>query len=186
MAKSLWQKIKVRESSVSLVLGILVVVTIGALIFNFISRQRKPAPKPEVTTEEQAKEKAAEVSLPTKYTVVEGDHLWKISEKYFKTGYNWPDIARENNLASPDLIAVGMELVIPAVEPVILPTTGVVAPKAATAIAESTYTVARGDNLWEIAVRAYGDGYKLVEIAKANNLADPDIIHAGNVLTLPR
>jgi len=25
-----------------------------------------------------------------------------------------------------------------------------------------------------------------VEVAKANNLADPNIIHAGNVLTLPR
>lgn len=48
------------------------------------------------------------------------------------------------------------------------------------------YTVVQGDNLWTIAERAYGDGYKWVEIARANKLDNPDIIHAGNKLTLPR
>lgn len=185
MAKAAWEKLKLQESSVSLILGILVVIVIGALIFNFINRQRKPAQPPaEVTTEEQTQAKE-EVSLPTKYTVLEGDDLWKISEKHFKSGYNWPDIARENNLANPDLIAVGMELSIPKVEPKILPVTGVEVSQPV-AVTESTYTVVKGDNLWEIAVRAYGDGFKWVEIAQANNLANPNLIHAGNVLTLPR
>lgn len=49
-----------------------------------------------------------------------------------------------------------------------------------------TYTVVRGDSLWSIAQRAYGDGNKWVEIAEANDLANPSIIHAGNVFTLPR
>lgn len=48
-----------------------------------------------------------------------------------------------------------------------------------------TYTVVRGDNLWNIAVAAYGDGFRWVDIAKANKLANPSIIHAGNVLTIP-
>jgi len=53
-------------------------------------------------------------------------------------------------------------------------------------VTDDSYTVAKGDSLWKIAVRAYGDGYKWVEIARANNLANPNIIHAGNILTLPR
>lgn len=185
MAKTLWQKLKIRESSVSLVLGILVVVAIGALLFNFITRQRKPTPQPAVTTEEETQAKEEAVSLPTKHAVSEGEDLWKISEKYFKSGYNWPDIAKENNLANPNFLAVDQELAIPKVEPVVLTTTGPEAEKPP-AITESTYTVIRGDNLWQIAVRAYGDGFRWGEIAKANNLLNPDLIHAGNVLTLPR
>jgi nucleoid-associated protein YgaU len=40
--------------------------------------------------------------------------------------------------------------------------------------------------LWTIAVRAYGDGYKWTEIAKANKLVNPNLIHPGNVFVLPR
>ena len=53
-------------------------------------------------------------------------------------------------------------------------------------ITGSRYTVQKDDYLWEIAVRAYGDGYKWVEIARANKLVNPNIIHPGNMLTLPR
>lgn len=53
-------------------------------------------------------------------------------------------------------------------------------------ITDTKYTVAKGDYLWDIAVRAYGDGYKWVEIARANKLANPDLIFSGNVLQLPR
>ncbi|MGE5041769.1 MAG: LysM peptidoglycan-binding domain-containing protein [Candidatus Levyibacteriota bacterium] len=53
-------------------------------------------------------------------------------------------------------------------------------------IAGNSYTVKTGDDLWNIAERAYGDGYKWVDIARANNLADPDMIFNDNVLTIPR
>lgn len=53
-------------------------------------------------------------------------------------------------------------------------------------ISGSSYTVHTGDNLWNIAERAYGDGFKWTEIATANNLSNPNIIHSGNVITLPR
>lgn len=55
-----------------------------------------------------------------------------------------------------------------------------------TTITGTTYTVVRGDSLWKIAQKAYGDGNRWVEIAKANKLANPNLIHAGNVFTLPR
>lgn len=53
-------------------------------------------------------------------------------------------------------------------------------------ITGGSYAVVRGDTLWDIAQRAYGDPYKWIEIAKANRLVNPDIIHAGNVMNLPR
>ena len=46
---------------------------------------------------------------------------------------------------------------------------------------DKTYTVVRGDYLWKIAVSQCGDGFAWSKIAKANNLKNPDIIHAGNV-----
>ncbi|MEK7534382.1 MAG: LysM peptidoglycan-binding domain-containing protein [Patescibacteria group bacterium] len=49
-----------------------------------------------------------------------------------------------------------------------------------------SYKVAKEDSLWDIAVRAYGDGYKWVEIAKQNNLENPDLIFSENVLKIPR
>jgi nucleoid-associated protein YgaU len=53
-------------------------------------------------------------------------------------------------------------------------------------ISADKYTVVKGDSLWTIAERAYGDGYKWVEIAKENKLVNPNVIHTGNVFTLPR
>lgn len=50
----------------------------------------------------------------------------------------------------------------------------------------TTYTVVRGDNLSAIAKRFYGDGDKWTELAKANRLASPSVIHAGNVLSIPK
>lgn len=53
------------------------------------------------------------------------------------------------------------------------------------AITGNTYTVKAGDSLWDIAIRAYGNGDRWVDIAKANNLTNPSVIHSGNVLTIP-
>ena len=47
------------------------------------------------------------------------------------------------------------------------------------------YTVVRGDTLWGIAKRFYGNGSRYPEIAKANNIPNPDIIHVGQVLLIP-
>ena len=47
------------------------------------------------------------------------------------------------------------------------------------------YTVVRGDTLWGLAKRFYGNGSRYPEIAKANNISNPDIIHVGQVLLIP-
>nr|WP_092807629.1 LysM peptidoglycan-binding domain-containing protein [Rhodococcus globerulus] len=51
--------------------------------------------------------------------------------------------------------------------------------------AAQTYTVEGGDTLWAIAERFYGDGNQYQRIADANGIANPDLINAGQVLTIP-
>ena len=47
-----------------------------------------------------------------------------------------------------------------------------------------TYTVKKGDTLWDIACRFYGDGTKWGNIAARNGVADPRKLQIGTVLTL--
>ncbi|MGH3637397.1 MAG: LysM peptidoglycan-binding domain-containing protein [Mycobacterium sp.] len=51
--------------------------------------------------------------------------------------------------------------------------------------APRTYTVVSGDTLWAIAERFYGDGNKYQQIAQASGIANPDLIHPGQVVTIP-
>ena len=51
--------------------------------------------------------------------------------------------------------------------------------------APRTYTVVSGDTLWAIAERFYGDGSKYQQIADASGIPNPDLIHPGQVLTIP-
>jgi nucleoid-associated protein YgaU len=51
--------------------------------------------------------------------------------------------------------------------------------------APRTYTVVSGDTLWAISERFYGDGNKYQVIADASGVANPDLIHPGQVLTIP-
>ena len=151
---------------------------------------------------------------PTTYVVQEGDDLWDISVKEYNSGYKWGEIAKANNLSNPSLLFKGQVLTIPqsqtiaqAIPTKTLPTniptvTHKVLPTAIAAkttpapqqninapngtITGDSYVVQHGDNLWNVAVRAYNDGYKWPLIARENNLSNPGLIHSGNVLKLPR
>ena len=47
-----------------------------------------------------------------------------------------------------------------------------------------THTVKAGDTLWAIAKKHLGDGAKYTELAKLNNISNPNIIKAGQVIKL--
>ncbi len=180
------------ESYTSLLLGIVVVIV--AVLFGVtLVKQHKNLQ--ETSSIQASPSVTAPTNTPSQikegkefYTVKAGDDLWKISEKFYQSGYNWVDIAKANNLEDPSTIHVGNQLVIPSVTPLQKtvtpsPTPQVVQPNAITG---NTYTVQKGDDLWNIAVRAYGDGYKWVDIAKANNLQNPNLLFSGNTLQIPR
>ena len=171
--KSILKSLKLNESSISMILGAIVIVVVGVLVVNYFKDRGTTIPG---LTTEQTSAKS--------HSVAKGESLWAISEKYYGSGYNWVDIAKANNLKNAGVIEVGLKLTIPDVTPKLA--TAVKSTSDADAISGATYEVVKGDSLWNIAVRAYGDGYRWVEIARENNLANPDIIHAGNILVLPR
>lgn len=174
--KKFLKNLKLNEESISMVLGAIVIVIVGILVVNYFKDKGAGS----ISTN------SVQTTSPGEHIVVKGETLWSIAEDSFGSGYNWVDIKSANSLKT-DTIEVGQKLIIPDVTPK-KPT----ATKNSTAISTAetitgdTYTVVKGDCLWKIAVRAYGDGFKWVEIAKANKLVNPGLIHAGNTLTLPR
>lgn len=60
------------------------------------------------------------------------------------------------------------------------------APIATSKSASDTYTVKAGDSLWKISEQVYGTGFKANDIAKANKIAQADIIYTGQKLVLPK
>lgn len=197
LLKKWLKKIRLNEPIISTILGGLVIVVVGLLIFNYF----KTGQVEEISFEEPGQEvqfietETGELmpqNMPPTHTVEVNENLWKISQKYYTSGYNWVDIAKENNLLNPNHIEIGQKLKLPLVAvkkpdqkmesanqalPII---------EVAETISEDSYEVQKGDYLWQIALRAYGDGYKWTEIAKANNLPNPDYIEIGQVLNLPR
>ena len=130
-------------------------------------------------------------NLPKTYTVKANDDLWHIAKNIYGSGYNWVDIAKANNLTNPGLIFKGEVLTIPQAKKIETSTISASNNQQSDtntqpSIISNTYTVKENDNLWEIAVRAYADGYKWIDIAKANNLTNPGLIFKGQVLTIPR
>ncbi len=186
----------INETTISGVLGIIVVFIIGIFIFNYFHNKNLGQTFPNDGANQSA-------TSQNEHTVTKGETLWSIAQDYYKDGFKWNQIAKANNIENPKEIEVGQILMIPGLEtataspapsPVATATTSTASPTptttAATAdnapITNGVYTVVHGDNLWKIAERAYGDGNKWKEIAAANNLENPRVIHAGNVFKLPR
>ncbi len=178
MWKSIKESFESPDSYVSLALGLAVVLVVGMITVNYFksvnSKNAEDAKKSAEITEKAA-------ALPMKYKVEEGDTLWSISEKFYKSGYNWVDIAQANKLANVGYIEKDQELLIPEAKALVA-TQGQVS---SATTEKKQYTVVHGDSLWSIAIKQYNDGYKWVEIAKENNLTNPNLIFSGNVLVLP-
>ncbi|MBI3619713.1 LysM peptidoglycan-binding domain-containing protein [Candidatus Roizmanbacteria bacterium] len=123
-----------------------------------------------------------------KYLVKSGDTLAIISQNTYGSIDYADQIAKANSLPDPNVIEVGSILIIPSIAPK-LKETGQIATGAATGrvtFKGDKYLVQEGDLLYDIAVKVYGDGDLWPRIAKTNNLSDPNSIHPGNELVIPR
>jgi nucleoid-associated protein YgaU len=104
------------------------------------------------------------------YTVVAGDTLRKIAERFYGDENQWPRIfnANRDQITNPDQIQVGWVLRIPTDDVVL-------------------YTVVAGDTLRKIAQRFYGDETLWPRIFNANRdqITNPDQIQVGWVLRIP-
>ena len=180
--KKLLKQIKLNEESISMVLGALVIVIVGVLIVNYFKDKRGETTPVALTTST-----TNQIEVGKTHTVVKGESLWAIAEEAYGSGYNWTDIYNANKLKNAK-VEIGQKLEIPEVtakKPTVTKKVAVVNPTEKS-ITGDKYTVVKGDTLWSISVKAYGDGYKWVSVAKANKLVNPNVIHVGNVLTLPR
>lgn len=180
----IFSKIKLTESYTSLILGAIVVLITGLIIISFAKGGRIMQTSSDKDI--QKAEQLQESNTSSTYTVKPGDDLWTISENVYKNGYRWVEIAKINNLENPGLIYAGNKLMLPENKSAIDQKESQDITIKNNSITGNTYTVVKGDNLWDIAVRAYGDGFKWPEIAKVNNLVNPDLIHPGNVFKIPR
>ncbi len=183
--KSAGFQIKFSESYVSLILGFLVVLVAAFLVITFSKNKSYDRINTAVSTYKQLTNIQKEESKQKIYTVKEGENLWEIAQNIYGSGYNWVDLAKTNNIVDPDVINAGDKLIIPQVPEITVATVQPVQNNSPS-ITGSTYTIQKGDYLWDIAVRAYGDGYKWPEIARINNIQNPDLIFSGNTLKLPR
>src|SRR5215207_10448597 len=102
------------------------------------------------------------------YTVVAGDTLRKIAERFYGDENQWPRIfnANRDQITNPDQIQVGWVLTIPGFRP---------------------YAVKAGDTLRSIAQGFYGDENQWPRIFNANRdqINDPDVISVGQILRIP-
>lgn len=209
-------EINSNQSKVSLVLGALIILVIGILVFNYFNKsQPSLGPAQQTEQEQQLTEDIALDKLPGKYTVKEDDTLFLIAQKYYNDGDKFTEIVKANNLADANVIEKDQVIEIPKLADVqaianpdetpspspspspILDTStpanntenaigGGDATVWGSKIEGDTYTIEEGDWLSTISARSYGDIYSYKKIADANNISDPDYITPGTVLKIPR
>lgn len=206
------KELNLNQSYLSLVLGLLIVLVAGVLVFNYFKGNKDDLIPAQQAENENQTADVDPSNLPGKYTVKEGDTLYTIAEQYYQDGLKYSEIVNTNKLDNENSITVGQVLQIPKVQSQAVQPEATPSPATETKVAEETtntdkgggtggavnqtiwgeritsdsYTVAEGDWLSTIAGRAYGDVYAYDRLAQANNIADPNVIVPGQTLKIPR
>ena len=110
-------------------------------------------------------------------TVKTGDSLWKISKQYLGGGSRWQELLAANpSVTVPTRVLPGTVLKLPAV----------VGTSITPGNSASQVKIQKGDSLWKIALRQFGNGGSWTCLAQANpGLRDANEIFAGQTLLLP-
>lgn len=180
LAKFLSGKINWQESYASLILGAIIVIILGLLVANFLSRRDQG----KIDQGDQIQQIEQEEGTPVAgrdYVVRENDSLSKIAQQVYGSQEFWPALAQVNNIANADIILVGSTLKLPAKE-------ALETQKAL--LAQTTYQVQAGETLFTIAQRVYGDGSRWPTLHRANGtLRLPNgnpLVYAGSTIVVPR
>ncbi len=178
---------KSTEEVVSMFLGLVIVVVVVGLIFNFFQKKKGTINIPGSTDVEISQSENGKIfGKDGEYMVKKGDSLWKIAVSEYNDGYKWTELAKANDLKNPGAIEIGQKLILPKIESkeVVVIDNQV---KEEKIVSGGEYKVVKTDSLWKIAVRAYGDGYQWTKIWQANNLKiiNPNGLEIGMILTIP-
>ena len=172
--QDLLKKLKLNEQNISMLLGVVVVVLVGSLLYNYFKSVNKPTSGQvsSTTSPEQVQVPTGD-KLPADYVVQKDDTLWSISQKAYNSGYKWMDVYSANKQVigyDANRLLTGTKLSLPKVE--------------TTKAVTSEYMVIKGDSLWNILVKTCQNGYLWPKVAKANNLVDPNRVEIGQKLTI--
>ncbi len=137
----------------------------------------KPVRPPQTAPQREPQARRPAATPGGRYVVKRGDTLWDIAAVTLGNPAKWPSLyeANRGTLSRPSLIHPGQTLVIPA-------------GTAAAPRFRGTHTVRRGDTLWDIAGRVYGDPLRWKALYQANRgiIKRPSMIYPGQTLLLPR
>lgn len=127
-----------------------------------------------------------------RYKVKNGDTLEEIAAKHLGSKSKWKEILKWNEGLNPARLKVGQEIVIhPSVRESRVaqeaPSARAQEIQTSVAFSEKKYKVTKGDSLYDIAKKVYGDGNQWKKIFDANRdkLRDPGMLSDGMELKLP-
>ena len=183
--KKILKTFKLHEDKISMVLGIIILLIAGIFLINYFKNIKSQSQITNTGDSTQTQE--------ITYTVKKGDTLWNIAQKFYGKGQDWKKIADANNISNSRKLEIGKELTIPGVTNSIQTQQNTKINSQTTPkefpvkpITGANYKVVKGDTLWQISIRAYGDGFKWTKIAKENHLKNPNLIYPGNMLLILR
>jgi len=179
------------EEFLSTIFSFVLILLLLFGIYKFFSQKYK---RPQITQE--AAQTTAQIPSqdgpyePVEtYTIKPGDTLHGITIELYKDPIYQVLIEMENGIQDPDLIIAGDFLKLPSKE-LLVDFTNKVKGQILTgvsikALTDKTYKVVKGDTLWYICERRYGNPNKYPDIAKLNKINNPDHIEPDWQLSLP-
>lgn len=103
------------QSYLNIILGGLIIIILGVLIFNWFNKSEGNIGPAQDTTQ-SANADVSKDNLPGTYTVKEGDTLFTIAQKYYDDGYKYSEIVKENKFTNENVVTVGQKITIPKLE----------------------------------------------------------------------